>query len=80
MMDRERRKSARAVCPSGRELNSAQLSALNDLERFGWELKFIRRPLFQESVPVVFDPDRRRFGVLTIDGTLDEHPGFDIRK
>ena len=79
-MDKERRKGPRAVCPSGRELNPAQLAALSDLERFGWELKFIRRPLFQETVPVVFDPDRKHFAVLTADGTLDEHPGFDIRK
>jgi hypothetical protein len=79
-MDKERRKTARAECPSGRELNPAQLASLADLERFGWELKFIRRPLFQESVPVVFDPDRKHFAVLTAEGTLDEHPGFDIRK
>jgi hypothetical protein len=79
-MDKERRKSARAQCPSGRELNPAQLAALGDLERFGWELKFIRRPLFQESVPVVFDPGRTHFALLTAEGTLDEHPGFDIRK
>jgi hypothetical protein len=80
-MEKERRKSARAPAPpSNRELNAAQLAALADLERFGWELKFIRRPLFQQPVPVVFDPDRKHFAVLTADGTLDEHPGFDIRK
>ena len=79
-MERERRKED----PVGRaklraELNEDQRIALSDLERFGWELKFIRHPLFQDIVPVVFDPDRNHFAVIRADGTLDENPGFDIR-
>jgi hypothetical protein len=62
-----------------RELNAVQAAALAELEHFGWELKFVRRPLFQEPVPVVFDPDRTHYAVLRADGTLDEHPGFTIR-
>lgn len=62
-----------------RELNEDQRLTLAELEGFGWELKFIRRPLFQESVAVVFDSDRKRFAVLEADGTLNENPGFDIR-
>jgi len=54
--------------------------ALADLERFGWELKFIRRPMFQQPVPVVFDSSRKHYAVLNLDGSLDENPGFDIRK
>lgn len=61
------------------ELNEAQLETLCDLERFGWELKFIRHPMFQPSIPVVFDGDRRTFAILEVDGTLNEHPPFDIR-
>ena len=63
-----------------RELNEDQRIALADLERFGWELKFIRRPMFQQPVPVVFDSSRQHFAVLNTDGTLDENPGFDIRR
>ena len=79
-MERERRKED----PVGRaklraELNEDQRIALSDLERYGWELKFIRHPLFQDNVPVVFDPDRNHFAVIRADGTLDENPGFDIR-
>jgi len=36
--------------------------------------------MFQQPVPVVFDSDRNHFAVLNADGTLDETPGFDIRK
>ena len=63
-----------------RDLNEDQRLALVDLERFGWELKFIRRPMFQQPVPVVFDSSRQHFAVLNTDGTLDENPGFDIRR
>lgn len=61
------------------ELNEAQLETLGTLERYGWSLKFIRHPLFQPSVPVVFDGDRKTFGMLEADGTLNEHPPFAIR-
>ena len=80
MVDRERRADGKK---SGRELksqlNEDQQFALNELERFGWELKFIRRPPFQPPIPVVFDGDRKSYAVLLEDGTLDENPGFEIR-
>ena len=61
------------------QLNEAQEMTLHELERFGWELKFVRRRPFQDPVPVVFDGDRRSFAMLKLDGSLDEDPGFDIR-
>lgn len=61
------------------DLNAAQLETLADLERFGWQLKFVRRPIFQPSIPVVFDSDRKTYAVLGADGRLNEHPPFDIR-
>lgn len=79
-MDRERRRQEEETRAKLRtELNEDQRIALSDLERFGWELKFIRHPLFQDIVPVVFDPDRNHFAVIRADGSLDENPGFDIR-
>lgn len=62
------------------ELSEAQLDTLAELERYGWELKFVRRPLFQPSIPVVFDGDRKHYAVLEPDGTLNEHPAFTIRE
>ena len=81
MADRERRNDDKKT---GRELkaqlNEDQRWALGELERFGWELKFIRRPPFQPPIPVIFDGDRKSWAVLREDGTLDENPGFDIRE
>lgn len=77
---KERRKDASVAAQRLRaQLNEAQLLTLNSLEAFGWELKFIRRPLFQDPVPVVFDGDRQRFAILEADGTLNENPALDIR-
>ncbi len=80
MTDSERRMSdplpPRAL---ERDLNENQIATLRSLESFGWELKFVRRQLFQPPVPVVFDGERKKFGVLEVDGRLNEEPGFDIR-
>lgn len=81
MPDRERRQAPSAPSRAlERLLNPAQLDTLRSLEHFGWELKFVRKPLFQKPVPVVFDGDRRSFAVIEEDGTLNETPAFTIRK
>lgn len=81
MSDRERRKQAELVNPAGLRagLSRAQLDALNTLEQFGWVLRFVRRPLFLEPIPVVFNAAGDKFVVLEGDGTLNENPGFKIR-
>lgn len=80
MMMRERRTlEASRSSALKRELNDEQLITLRELEKFGWELKFVRRPPFQPSIPVVFDADRKRYAVLEADGTLNENPGFTVR-
>jgi hypothetical protein len=80
MVDKERRhNNAPQTIALRRELNEAQKLELSSLERFGWELKFVRRPMFQNPIPVVFDGDRKKYAVLEPDGTLNENPGFNIR-
>jgi hypothetical protein len=60
-------------------LNEDQQLELAMLERFGWELKFIRRPPFQSPIPVVYDSESKCYAVLREDGSLDENPPFEIR-
>jgi len=80
MADSERRRNGSTTASSLRaQLNEDQRMTLSELERFGWELKFIRRKPFQDPIPVVFDGDRKSFAVIRIDGTLDDKPEFDIR-
>ena len=80
MQDRERRSDALVALATRRaQLNPLQRETLDELERFGWELKFVRCPVFQESLPVVSDDQCKRYSLLKPDGTLDDNPGFDIR-
>lgn len=79
-MIKERRKDPERTRRELRtELNDAQRDTLAEIERYGWEIDFVRRPIFQPSIPVVFDGDRKTHAVLEADGTLNEHPPFDIR-
>jgi len=61
-------------------LNEAQLSTLNKMEGFGWMLEFVRRPLFQGVVPVLFHPNSKQHGVLEDDGTLNLQSNSKIRE
>ncbi|HEY0505716.1 MAG TPA: hypothetical protein VGD42_19705 [Lysobacter sp.] len=76
MSGRERRKIAPALDPDQlrKGLTEAQLRTLQELEHFQWTLEFVRRPLFQDPMPVLFDRARRRCVALLPDGTLDEAP------
>ncbi|WP_238346356.1 hypothetical protein [Luteimonas saliphila] len=77
----ERRKPAPAGDPVALRdgLTPAQLVTLEAMEIFRWRLAFVRRPLFQAPIPVLFDKDDTRHVVIREDGTLDEHPTLKLR-
>lgn len=77
----ERRRDAPPAGPTGLRdgLAQPQLVTLEALEIFGWRLAFVRRPLFQAPIPVLFDKADTRHVVILEDGTLDEHPTLKLR-
>ena len=76
----ERRKGMAPVPENLNEiLKDAQLLSLHKLEGFGWNLEFVRRPLFQEVVPVLCHPDNGALGVMRDDGTLNMQPDIQLR-
>lgn len=77
--ERRRVPSAAAPAPAREGLTPAQLVTLEALEIFRWRLAFVRRPLFQAAIPVLFDADDTRFVVIREDGTLDEQPTLRLR-
>lgn len=80
MYGRERRRNQPLDPAALREgLTPAQLKALETLEHFRWTLKFVRRPMFQDPIPVVFDRSGERWAVLEPDGSINESPGFRLR-
>jgi hypothetical protein len=60
-------------------LNDAQRRSLVRVEEFGWRLAFIRRPVFQDIVPVVVSDDGKRHGVLEEDGSINMQHELVIR-
>jgi hypothetical protein len=60
-------------------LNSKQLSALRMIESLNWELKFVRRPMFLDAVPVVYNAKFGHIGILDPDGNIDLEVEFSIR-
>ena len=79
-MDREKRKGVEPVPDDAIGLlNQLKIMILRQIEGYGWRLHFIRRPLFQEPVPVVIDGDGRKIGILEEDGTLNREPDIIVR-
>ena len=61
-------------------LNGDQLAKLAAIERFGWTLRYIRRPLFRECVVVVMNQDGGSIGVLEEDGRLNLEVDIETRE
>jgi len=60
-------------------LSEVQRIALNSLENFGWELAFIRRPLFVPPVVVVKNSAQAKFAILEEDGSMNLSPSAKWR-
>jgi hypothetical protein len=61
-------------------LNQEQLEVLNKIESFGWNIKFIRRPVFQEPVVVITNKEGNSIGVLETDGRINLELDINIRE
>ncbi|MES9950331.1 MAG: hypothetical protein ACH255_16820 [Candidatus Thiodiazotropha sp.] len=80
-MTYEKRTGERAIPGNLKEiLTELQMMSLNKLSSFGWELFFVRRPLFQAVVPVVRRHDGIQIGVLEADGRINMKPEIVLRK
>ncbi len=79
-MNNDKRKGEKPIPNNVKDhLNDAQQAELQTIQGFGWNLKFIRRPLFQERVVVVTNPDGSSIGILEEDGRLNLEPNIVIR-
>ena len=80
-MDQDKRKGNEPVPHNAIEmLNEMQVLALRQIEGFGWRLQFIRRPLFQDPVPVVVDSEGKKIGILEEDGRINMEPDIKVRE
>lgn len=75
---RERRKGVDPIPDNLSEyLNKAQQGTLHYMEDYGWNLKFVRRPLFLEPIPILYHPDNNIYSALNEDGSLN--PDIHVR-
>ena len=80
-MDRERRKGSNEIPDNLEELlNKNQLQALSGMKNTEWELWFMRRPLFQESVLVVHNTRDGSIGILDEDGSIIKQTDIKVRE
>ena len=80
MTEAERRKERQPMPEALKsELNPEQRETLGELEKFGWELRFVRHDPEQRPVPVIFAAEKDKFAVLDQDGNLNEGAFINIR-
>jgi len=76
---RERRRAAPDPARLTEGLTPAQLATVETMRQFRWTLRFVRRPLFQDPIPVLFDQAGSRYVVVRGDGSIDEQPLLRLR-
>ena len=80
-MEEEKRNGHSPVPPNYRNaLSPDQMMTLRQIENFGWEVAFVRRPSLTEKVIVVSSADHNKLGVLENDGQLNLEPGLKFRE
>jgi len=68
---REKRKSDTSIPANLEEmLNEAQQQALPGIKYLGWELRFLRKPMFQTPELVMQNSSDGRTGILDVDGRI----------
>ncbi len=60
-------------------LNDVQRISLNSLENFGWQLAFIRRPLFVPPMIIVKNSSQTKYALLEEDGSVNLSPPITWR-
>jgi len=79
-MQKDKRKKRQAIPDNLRQiLTPAQARTLEDITKLGWQLKFVRQPMFLEPVPVVSNASNDQIGVLDPDGKISIDSEFTLR-
>ena len=70
-MDQDKRKGGISIPENLKEiLNEAQWQALSGIKYSGWELRFLRKPVFQAPELVIQNSSDGRTGILDVDGRI----------
>lgn len=61
-------------------ISAGQYRALMNLASFGWQLAFVRRPLFEPATVVILSPEGKQYALIDEDGGLDLNPSLALRR
>ena len=79
-MEDEKRNNEKAIPDNVEEyLNDLQQAILGTIKKYGWVLKFIRRPHDEAPIIVIEDKDGKEIGVLEDNGAINYESGIVIR-
>ena len=77
----ERRKRKPLIQPDyGQYLNADQLNTYIHMQRLGWQMHFIRRPLLRKPTVVLKNSMGTRIGVIQQDGAFTINPRMATRR
>ena len=79
-MDNDKRTGQEAV-PDNLDdwLTPEQMQMFHQIESFGWRIKFIRRPVFQDPIVVLVSDNEKNIGILEKDGRINMNPDITLR-
>ena len=60
-------------------LNDLQKVILGKINKFGWSLKFVRRPANEKPIIAIQDQDGKKIGVMLEDGEINFETGIELR-
>lgn len=60
-------------------LTPFQRQSLDNLKGFGWQLAFVRRPLFELPTVVLLSPEGKQYATLDEEGSLNLEPEYQWR-
>lgn len=61
-------------------VSERQYRSLMNLESFGWQLAFVRRPLFEPATVVILSPEGKQYASIEEDGGLNLNPSLTLRR
>lgn len=80
-MDREKRKGDTSTPATLKDmLNEAQRQAMPGIEYVGWELRFLRKPLFQTPALVLLNSIDGRIGIMDERGSIRIQTNIKVRE
>ena len=80
-MGDEKRKGEKAIPDNVEDyLNGLQQEILDKIGKYGWTLRFVRRPPNEEPIVVIEDKEGKEIGVLEKNGAINYESGIVIRE